>query len=147
MIIRDCLGRERPVDKTWPDGSYNCPFCNYAAKVDPVTFAGGCPNPACFARVDANGALDFPPDVARKRLADLEKASAEEKSRASIAQFQRDYANKRAEEAFAARKAATEECERRGACVRCLFQRADGRPQFIRHRKPCPNAPRARPPA
>lgn len=140
MIVKDCLGRERTPEHVWPDGSYSCPFCFGAVMGD----WNGCHNPACAARVDEKGALDFPPEVAQKSLVEQEKRAAEVRERAEIEEFRCQYAAERAAETFAQRKAATEECERRGTCLRCLFQRSDGKPKYIKHRGPCPNAPRAR---
>jgi hypothetical protein len=150
MIIRDCLGRERPVDKSWPDGSYNCPFCFAAAKVDPVTFAGGCPNPACTARVDQHGALNFPVHVAQARLIEAEKRATAERERAEIEEFRRNYAKERSAERQEALEAALVECRDRRACERCLLKALGGgygKAKFIKHRGPCPLAPKARPPA
>ena len=45
MVHTDCLGREREVSRTYPDGSFDCPFCSYAVFAERQETR--CSNPWC----------------------------------------------------------------------------------------------------
>jgi hypothetical protein len=148
MIIRDCLGREREPDKTYPDGSYNCPFCWAAVIAEYEGHTPGCKNPGCTARVNERGELDFPRDRAEERLKAEQERKAEEKRRADLEEFRRDYAAERSRAQQERLTAALVECRDRKACERCLLKALGGgfgKAKFIKHRGPCPLAPKAHP--
>lgn len=129
--VRDCLGRERAIEKRWPDGSYNCPFCGYATRGE-----AGCPNPACFARVDP----PFPVEMAREMLAKVEERERElveriERHKRALARIESDKAAM-----FDRCRQISTEAESRGACVHCALESARfGRtPKYTKHRNGCP---------
>lgn len=132
--IRDVLGRERPIARIYPDGSFDCPFC-FAAALAP---AERCVNPWCPA---SQAAIENPSCAPRFR----EQVEAAERQEAEAAQRRADSAQalERIEEERArcaeARAAVVAEAEERGACIRCATADAY-RPRFVRHRKACPRA-------
>lgn len=129
--VTDCLGRVRIPECEYADGSYLCPFCH-----SPVMHSWtACRNPACFARGDT--VPPMPPETARELLAQAEEREREKALREDIARWQREYAEQRAQELTAWRAEQQAEAQRRGACLRCLFQ-SGGRVRFVRHKKPCP---------
>src|SRR3954468_16790345 len=123
MEITDVLGRTRAVEKVFPAGEWNCPFC--MAAVNPAQpcrgYAAGCAhpahcsNPACFANPH------YPVERAREQLAEAQAREREEARRKSV----HEWAMKRAEEDRQARAAATESLRqvaiKIGACVRCAL--------------------------
>lgn len=128
MKIVDCLGREREPDKVWPDGSYNCPFCGYAAG------PAGCNNPACFARRSP----PFPPEEARKILAREEAKAHEEEQRKELEEWRRSYGADRRREERERLQQIQETALAAGACVKCALHSGRwGRPKYIKHRKAC----------
>lgn len=128
--IVDCLGRERTPEKTWPDGSYNCPFCFGAVSGE----WKACRNPACFARGDTLPA--FPADRARELVAAEEARQRAETERQEVKRFRAQYASGRFAEEKARFIAALEAQANGGPCAECL--RASGYRKSIRHRKECP---------
>ena len=144
--VTDVLGRVRDVQRTWPDGSWECPFCGSA--YDPRRgFCRGqkqgyredcgdgehCQNPACFANPH------YPVERAREVLANEERKRAEEAQRVEIAEFRRRYAEEQAAERRAKIQSIRTEAQARGACIRCALKDAPYRePKFIKHRTRCP---------
>ncbi len=145
--ITDVLGRVRTVEKVYPDGSWNCPFCFSAVGVDRDVrdaqrhYTGGgcgkthCQNPACFANPH------YPPDRARAEVAAAEARAREEASRKEVHRW----AMARAEEARQARAAhkaeVRAEAEKRGACVSCALHSlrfGAAVAKFTKHRAVCP---------
>ena len=149
-MITDVLGRVRPVDKVYPAGEWNCPFCwaavsperdacrgragGYAADCSGETH---CPNPACLANPH------YPVARAREELAAAEAKAEEDRQRAEIHRG----VMARAEEARQARTAHQAEvrarAEERGACVSCALHSlrfGSAEAKFTRHRSPgaCP---------
>lgn len=93
--IVDVVGRVRPIDKLYPDGSWNCPFCSAAVPIDracqeyraecsPGTH---CPNPACCANPH------YPVVRAIEEIARADARAKEAKEREEINAFRADYAN------------------------------------------------------
>jgi hypothetical protein len=148
VIITDCLGREREVTRTWPDGSYNCPFCDYAVPAaglefdhgvkDLVPVHVGCQNPACFARVNP----PYPADRAREDLRCHEAQLAEEVRRKREVEWVRQAQKQRTEEHAVWQASQRAECVTRGCCLNCLFQPGWQRVKFVKHRKVCPRQTR-----
>lgn len=144
--ITDVLGRIRDVKHTWPDGSWECPFC--FAGFDPSRGpcrgrtqgyredcgkGEHCQNPACFANPH------YPVERAREVMAAEERRRAEEAQRIEIAEFQRKYAEEQAAERREKIAAIRAEAESRGFCVRCALKDAPYRtPKYIKHRTRCP---------
>ncbi len=132
VFVRDVLGNERPVARTWEDGSWACPFCSNA-----VAAARGetaCGNPWCV----ANPAM--PLEVARKIYADAERKRNEDESRArdhrvAMERIEQDQLRREREAARV-----REQAEERGACVFCACRaHAQGRPvKYTKHRGACP---------
>ena len=144
--ITDVLGRVRDVRHTWPDGSWECPFC--FAGFDPSRGpcrgkAQGyredcgsgehCQNPACFANPH------YPVERAREVMAAEERRRAEEQQRIEIVEFRRKYAEEQATERREKIAAIRAEAQSRGACVQCALKDAPDRtPKYIKHRTRCP---------
>jgi hypothetical protein len=128
VLVRDVLGREREPDKTWPDGSYNCPFC--FAAVHPE--ARPCPNPACT----ANPA--FPIERAREAVARAEERAEEAHKRERLAEWTQKYREDSRRQALERVAAIQTEAMRRGACVRCALKDAPYRVKYVKHRGTCP---------
>lgn len=131
MIVVDCLGRERTPDKFWPDGSYNCPFCNYACS------PAGCPNPACFARVSP----PFPADMAREIIRKQEASKREEDERSEIRRWSLERAREQSNAQKSFFDSAASQARAVGACERCARSKSDfyrSKIVIVRHRKRCP---------
>lgn len=142
MEITDVLGRTRTVDKVFPAGEWNCPFC--LAAVDPAEPCRGysagcshpahCPNPACYANTH------YPVARAREEVAESERKKAEEARRKEA----HDWAMRRAQEERQARERRSEEIRteaiQRGACVTCALRsvRFQTVAKFTKHRAACP---------
>ena len=144
--ITDVLGRVRDVKHTWPDGSWECPFC--FSGFDPSRGpcrgqAQGyredcgkgdhCQNPACFANPH------YPVERARELMHAEERRQFEEACRKDIAEFRRKYAEEQATERREKLAAIRAEADKRGACVQCALKDAPYRtPKYTRHRTRCP---------
>src|SRR2546427_8536186 len=79
MEMRDCLGREREVKRTYADGSFDCPFCTtavFAERQDTRCSNPWCPaSPYCF---DATGAAKPAVVIAmREQIEEAERRQAE----------------------------------------------------------------------
>src|SRR5712691_7310555 len=85
-MLTDVLGRERSIEKVFPDGSFNCPFCT-AAVIAPKE---RCENPWCpassYAIAHPSCAGEF-----RKKIEahEAEKAEMERRRRDSQAAIER----------------------------------------------------------
>lgn len=148
--VTDVLGRVRDVQRTWPDGSWECPFCGYGFSAERGLCRGQkqgyredcgngehCQNPACFANPH------YPVERAREVLATEERKRAEEAQRLENLRSRREYAEEAAAERRAKIHAIRKEAESRGACIRCALKDAPYRePKFIKHRTRCPLEPR-----
>lgn len=145
MQITDVLGRTRAVAHSWPDGSWECPFCAYA--YDPKrgkcrgraagyhTDCGEgehCQNPACFANPH------YPVERAREALTTDERRKKEEAARIRDAESARRRAEQDREVRVAKIAAIRAEAEQGGACVRCALKDAPYRTKFVKHRRKCP---------
>lgn len=135
--VTDVTGETRAVDKTWPDGSYNCPFCGSAASPE------GCKNPACSAGEFALAN----PAAARPRYEEAKRRAAERKEEEARRQRDREwsenYRNEQLQEQARRRAEVEAEANRRGACVRCALEPLPYRaPKYIKHRGPCPKGRR-----
>jgi hypothetical protein len=130
-VVTDVLGRTRAIDKMWPDGSYNCPFCWAAVKG-----GGPCQNPACVANPR------YPAERAREDVARAEARKREEEEREKSREWSKKYQEERRREEEERAQAILAEAKKRGACLRCLDLRhaaVTGRkPKFVKHRKACP---------
>lgn len=125
-MVRTVLGDERAAEKSYEDGSVNCPFCWAAIRAHELPH---CPNPACFANASWSPASLTSYREKHERAA-AEKREAE-RQRAEIEAFHKAYAEeRRAEEA-----ASIEAVRAAGYCVRC-FTKSYFRKK-IRHRKVC----------
>ena len=140
-VIRDCLGNERQA-VLYQDGSWNCPFCNYAVMIGrPEHTAQKCANPRCFARGGA-GMPEFPVATAHEILAKQAQRAKEEQDRLAIVEWNRSYAAERAatEQARVAEIAST--ATAKSACLQCALESAKyGRtPKYTKHRNACPKS-------
>lgn len=150
--ITDVLGRVRPVDKVYPDGSWHCPFCMSAVSPerDTCSRARGyavqcvlpliahCHNPACYANPH------YPIARAREELAEAERRAEDERQRKA----NHEWAMKRSAEERDARAARVQEIRRtasqREACTSCALHSArfGGPVKYTKHRSKCPRAGR-----
>lgn len=125
-LVVDCLGTILQVLQAYPDGSYNCPSCGYGVKASEPN----CQNPACFTRPG------YPPDVARKQLAEHATRKADEKRR----QHDHETAIERAIQWHRDRSAqqATfiELAKTMGKCPKCALHYS----KLVKHRGICPLA-------
>ena len=132
-MLRDVLNRERPVTRTYPDGSFDCPFCA-AAVLAP---AARCENPWCPASTYAiehpSSALLFQAKLDEEVRRQAETAERAANHTTAMAQIAED---RRAHEAWL--DAQYKEARRLGACLRCVVQPGWERSKFIKHRGPCP---------
>jgi hypothetical protein len=134
-VVRNVLGEERQVEKVFPDGSYNCPFCFSYANVN----RGGCENPACSA---GTWALAHP-EQTRPRFEEQRRQAEERKKeeawRKERDEFSRNYAEEQQREHATKREEVIQEAHRRGACIRCALEPLPYRPpKYVKHRGACP---------
>lgn len=137
MKVRTVLGEEREVERIYPDGSLDCPFCRQPVLVgtfDPIAEYLICPNGFCDAHPG------YPPEQLRQARAErAAKAAAEARRKRDV-----EWARKRTS-AFRELREAWEkeqfaEARRRGTCIKCLWTGRGGDPRFVRHRGPCPKS-------
>ncbi len=132
MQSTDCLGRTRVVERVYPDGSYNCPFCNYGV----MAGSAGCGNPACFARAYP----PFPPDQAKEILRQIEARKRAEAEREELARWRRENAEQSARERSEWLESVVSQAADLGYCLRHARQKSDPfrrKAVLIRHRKGC----------
>ena len=129
--ITTVLGDSREAKRTYPDGSFDCPYCTYPI-IAPVT---QCSNPWCEAhpKLSAEALIAIRADKAA-HAAEVSRWEAMNRIRIAAA-AQRAEAHRQWEREQVA------EAKRRGACLRCLFQSGWERVKFIRHRGRCPKQP------
>ena len=136
-------GEARPIERIWPDGSYECPWCRYGVQAG----ADGCPNPNCFALVGSS--YWTAERIAGVRAAHEARAAEEARRKrdheAAMARIEAERHERTDKWA-----AVAAEAERRGACLACLRAsawesygnpwnaRPEGRARFVKHRGPCP---------
>lgn len=132
--VTDVLGETRQIEKVWPSGEYECPFCHYPAK----SVATGCQNPACSASEHAISHADQTRPVFEKHRQAAEERKAEESRR----QRDREWYERNREDQRLEREKKTndivEQARAKGACVRCALKSAPYRVKFIKHRGKCP---------
>ena len=144
-------GETRPVTTTWPDGSWDCPFCGGVC--DPSgqyyklrSWPGPCASPACIV-----GGAGTAERVAQIRLA---RQQAEEASsqRAWLHRFNEQQAASREEARHEAVEAFTAEARKHGFCVECWGRSTQwglwlSQAKKVKHRKPenCPSVRRRKP--
>ncbi len=140
-------GASRPVERTWPAGDYECPWCNspvfsregwesapergeYPGYEQEAFDLSLCPNPACPANPRATVA-SVEATLERWRVA-REERKAHERRMAAMDR-------RRQEEDVELGRRWTEvheEAKRRGACVTCLLRSSWqwGDPRYVVHR-------------
>jgi hypothetical protein len=133
---------------TWPDGSWECPFCKCpnlpgSAIYDGRPWPYPCGNPMCIAGGTGDAA-----SVAAIRLERQRQAEGETR-RAWLAKRAEEEAGKREQDRKAACEAFGAEAEEKGFCWTCWAKSTSwglylGRPRKVRHRDPanCPGRPR-----
>lgn len=151
--ITNVLGRSLPVERTWPDGSWECPHCGYGYdpardkckdqamgyRTDctsdelPAEQRGiHCQNPACFANPH------YPVEEALARLAEHARCKAEDAAR----QRNHESARQCITDGKIARNARLAEIRAeaigKGCCVRCALKDAPYRVKYVKHRVKCP---------
>lgn len=142
-MITDCLGETRPITRTYPDGSFDCPFCAAAVR----TPARRCSNPWCAAcdyAFDGQGAPK--PSVAetfakkaaadRDRAAELERWTATQRWATQYAHEQ----NTARQDAYAEKRALA---VARKACLVCFDATGRGWADYakiVKHRGECPRS-------
>lgn len=132
--VTDVLGETRQIEKVYENGSYNCPFCGYAADLKK-----GCHNPACSANEYALSHPEQARPAHQKAKASHEARLAEEAERQQINEFRTNYAEEQRQERAKKEQEVIQEAHRRGACVRCALEPLPYRPpKYIKHRGVCP---------
>jgi hypothetical protein len=125
--IRTVLGDSKSVTCTWPDGSFECPYC-----CNPIIFPSEqCANPWC----------DAHPSWTREALAKRREEQAakerEAEDRRNLAEWQREWVKDQRESQERIKQEEIARAEEGGYCLRCLHAQS-WRSRFIRHRKKCP---------
>lgn len=139
-------GETRAVTRTWPDGSWSCPFCG-AANCPGMTryWEGPCANPACLV-----GGGGTPENVARVRL---QRQEEEERAsqRAWLHAVQVEERALREDNRHAAVEAFAAEAAEHGYCIECWGRSTRwgmwlSQARITRHRQPenCPSVRRRR---
>lgn len=129
-VVRLADGSGRKVQRTWPDGAYDCPWCHSPVPAGVRLSGLPCPNPGCV--------VNMTTEQLRLWRAHLAQRAADERDREAIGRFNAEMARKRGEEEE--RLWAEVEAQRvaRGGCLLCL-QRSrwcSGQPHIVRHRNP-----------
>ena len=120
--VTNCLGEPLPIAQTWPDGSYNCPFCG--AVVTPSHRDRPCPNPACQASPWAK-----PADVLRRREQYAEAERERERRKAASERMIAAHHEWQEQQA-----AAVAQARDAGYCTLCFVR--SGNRKRVRHRTP-----------
>lgn len=150
LSITTIDGETRLVTRTWPDGSWDCPFCS--AVCDPKgqyyqlrSWPGLCANPACI--VGGRGDAESVAKIRLERQQDEERKSR----RAFLLKAQDEAAAEREHNRQAALEAFMTEAREHGYCARCWTRSTDwgrwlDRQKKVKHRKPenCPVVRRRR---
>src|SRR5262245_58688971 len=108
--LTDVLGRSWPILRTYPDGSFDCPFCA-AAIITPKTT---CENPWCLANPIMSVTCAQELDAKRERA--LQEA-AERKRNHELAMARIEQER---QERLERSQALYQEARAKGACLRCL---------------------------
>lgn len=132
--VADVLGRVRLVKQTYPEGSYECPFCGY-----PVIIKIGEPALCDHGWCTANPAM--PVAAAQKIVDDLAKARAETEARNAEHERRMNWIES---ERMARQTRINEEirvAREDGYCLACLYKGPGGKVKHVRHKRPenCPN--------
>ena len=134
--IVDVLNRERPITRTYPDRSFDCPFCAAAVIVP----APRCENPCCPASAAAMANPACAPAFQQKL--DQEEArqrEQEERKRNHEWTMSRIKEDNEARDTWISEQYG--EARQRGTCLACLkpdpFRRVA---RFVKHRSVCPIA-------
>lgn len=128
--IVNVLGSLLPVERTYGDGSFDCPHCGYPV----LAPALDCSNPWCLAHPD------YPVDAARvehtRRVALADEAAARARNAAMATKRLMEEQAERARD-FSLLML---ECERTGACKVCAMEdrRVGRKIRMVKHRKACP---------
>lgn len=147
--ITDVLGRERSVDKVYPDGSWSCPFCSSPVSAGDLCRgrAAGyaeqcvlpliphCQNPGCFANPH------YPVARAREELAAADRRATEELQRIETREWAARHAEEGRQARAALRAAVRVQAQARGACVGCALHSlrfGSATAKFTKHRDMCP---------
>ena len=129
----DVLNRERPITRTYPDGSFDCPFC--AAAV--ITPNPRCENPWCPASAAAMAnPASAPAFQAKLDQEETRQRESSERQRNHTLAMERIVEDHRRHEVW--RQEQIAEATKRGACLRCLFAPGYQRVKLVRHRGACP---------
>jgi hypothetical protein len=126
ITLTDILGETREIVFTWPDGSFQCPFCGYASR------DGVCDNPACSASHWATPGnrhhfQEMKDRTERERAESAERRRNHEIAMRRIEEDNRARGQRRAEFIARVREA--------GGCLLCSDEYHD---KVRRHRKGCP---------
>lgn len=140
-------GETREVTRTWPDGSWSCPFCSAANGPDIHVgpWDGPCANPGCI--VGGAGTAERVAEIRLRRAQEAERAS----QRAWLHKLQEEERTTRQESRQAAVDAFRAEAQDRGYCLECWGRSTQwgmwlDRAKKVRHRAPenCPSVRRRR---
>lgn len=133
IVVRLADGEERPAE-TYPDESYNCPFCGAAVSREGVIWdrevwdRRGCANPACTVNMSTE-------ELAAKRARDAEREAVQASGDALATALLQAVDERREREAGLWAELKTR-AEQDGCCLRCLWRSrwSVGEPTFRRHR-------------
>jgi hypothetical protein len=136
--ITNVLGESRQIEKVYPGGDYNCPFCGAAAK------ASGCENPACSANTYNLSHADAVRPHFEKQQREHEARLAEETNRHAAHESAMRRGEEYRQEQAQRRQEVLGEAIRKGACQNCAMDslRVGGKVKFVKHRGACPKAGR-----
>jgi hypothetical protein len=136
--ITNVLGESRQIEKVYPGGEYNCPFCGAAAK------ASGCENPACSASTHAMSHAAETRPYFEKAQREHESRLAEEADRRAAHESAMRRGEEYRQEQSQRRQEVLGEAIRKGACQNCALDslRVGGKVKFVKHRGACPKAGR-----
>ncbi len=133
-VCTNVLDEIREITRTYPDGSFDCPFC-LAAVIAP---AARCSNPWC-------SACDYAmsdPERTRPAFAERRRKEEAERLRQQEEKARRESVARAAEERHQAHEQwerdTYAEARRRGACLRCVIAPGWERAKFVKHRGACP---------
>jgi hypothetical protein len=135
--ITNVLGETRQIEKVYPGGDYNCPFCGAAAK------ASGCENPACSANTYNLSHAEAVRPHFEKQHAEYEAEKQREAQRQRDREISKNYYEESRKKEATRQNEVEQEAHRKGACVRCAIKPLlYGKPKYIKHRGACPLAGR-----
>lgn len=129
--IVNVLGTALPVERTYRDGSFDCPHCGYAV----VAPALECANPWCPAYPG------MPVEAAEGIVLKREVEVAEKAARVRVAELARLRITEEQVRNARAYAALMRKARHLGACECCAahdFRTGKSEPRMVVHRKPCP---------